>query len=244
MDSAFYAMAALSFLSLGLVVVFLPPRKAGEEIQVGESLWATFLAMSRSVRVLGILLSRMATMLILVPTMAFLPLLMTQFMEASGTKIGIVVASRTLINAILQTPFGRWVDTGTKTNLLLGGSCLISLTVLLVPLAGGFPQLVLLFMLMGVGEAVVWPALGAMAAEEGRIFGQGAMMGVFNLAMSVGVFLGAIAAGALMDLFGLAWMFYLTAGFLLLTSLIARTMIGRDSPDLDDMATGVEGGEE
>ncbi len=244
MDSAFYAMAALSFLSLGLVVVFLPPRKAGEEIQVGESLWATFLAMSRSVRVLGILLSRMATMLIMVPTMAFLPLLMTQFMEASGTKIGIVVASRTLINAILQTPFGRWVDTGRKTNLLLGGSCLISLTVLLVPLAGGFPQLILLFMLMGVGEAVVWPALGAMAAEEGRVFGQGAMMGVFNLAMSVGVFLGAIGAGALMDLFGLAWMFYLTAGFLLLTSLVARTMIGCDSPDVDDMAPGVGGGKE
>jgi MFS family permease len=169
----------------------------------------------------------MATMLIMVPTMAFLPLLMTQFMEASGTEIGIVIASRTLVNALLQTPFGRWVDRGNKTNLLLAGSCLISLTMFLVPLAGGFPQLVALFVFMGAGEAIVWPALGAMATEQGRMFGQGAMMGVFNLAMSGGVFLGAVGAGLLMDFFGLAWIFYIIAVFLLFTSLLSKAMIDK-----------------
>ncbi|MCF8106000.1 MAG: MFS transporter [Desulfohalobiaceae bacterium] len=237
MNSAFYAMAALSGLSLGLVLFFLPPKNSDQQSESRESLPATFLAMSRSIRVMGILLSRMATMLIMVPTMAFLPLLMTEFMEASGTRIGIVVASRTLINAVLQTPFGRWVDTGRKANLLLAGSCLISLTMFLVPLAGGFPQLVFLFMFMGVGEAVVWPALGAMAAEEGRTFGQGAMMGVFNLAMSVGVFFGALGAGMMMDLFGLAWVFYLIAVFLLITSLLAKAMIGGGPRAVDGLKT-------
>lgn len=228
MDAAFFAMAGLSGLSLGLVLFFLPRQTQRFQSGVGNSLPETFLAMSRSVKVMGMLLSRMATMLIMVPTMAFLPLLMVQFMEASGTKIGVVVASRTLVNAALQTPFGRWVDTGEKNNLLLAGSCLISLTMFLVPQAGGFFQLILLFMCMGVGEAIVWPALGAMAAEEGRAYGQGAMMGVFNLAMSVGVFFGALGAGLLMDLFGLPWVFYLIAIFLLCTSLLAKAMIGTD----------------
>lgn len=228
MDAAFFAMAGLSGLSLGLVLFFLPRQTQRFQSEVGNSLPETFLAMSRSVKVMGMLLSRMATMLIMVPTMAFLPLLMVQFMEASGTKIGVVVASRTLVNAALQTPFGRWVDTGKKNNLLLAGSCLISLTMFLVPQAGGFFQLILLFMCMGVGEAIVWPALGAMAAEEGRAYGQGAMMGVFNLAMSVGVFFGALGAGLLMDLFGLPWVFYLIAIFLLCTSLLAKAMIGTD----------------
>lgn len=229
MDAAFYAMAGLSGLSLVLVLFFLPARDAPVSTGIRKSIAATFLAMSRRVRVLGILLSRMATMLIMVPTMAFLPLLMTQMMDASGTEIGIVVASRTLINAGFQMPFGRWVDKGNKTNLLLAGSGLISVTMFLVPLAGGFPRLLVLFLLMGVGEAVVWPALGAMATEEGRIFGQGAMMGVFNLAMSVGVFFGALGAGLLMDSFGLAWVFYLIAVFLLFASLASKAMIDHGS---------------
>jgi len=227
MNSAFYAMAGLSGLSLALVLFFLPAQTSPDSSTSGMSLPATFLAMSRRVNILGILLARMTTMLIMVPTMAFLPLLMTQFMQASGTEIGIVIGCRTLVNACLQTPFGRWIDRGPKTNLLLAGSCLISLTMFLVPMAGGFPQLVVLFIFMGAGEAVVWPALGAMATEQGRMFGQGAMMGVFNLAMSGGVFLGALGAGLLMDFFGLAWVFYLIAVFLLLTSLLSKGMIDK-----------------
>ena len=232
MNSAFWVMAGLSFCSMGLVLGFLPEQGSSVDSSA-RRFGATFLAMTRNQRVMGILLSRMATMLIMVPSMAFLPILMTQFMEASGIKIGVVVASRTLVTAMLQVPFGKWVDRGRKVLLLFWGTCLISVTVFLVPLARDFLQLVGLFAIMGVGEAVVWPVLGAMASEEGRIYGQGSMMGVFNLAMSAGVFCGAVGSGLLMDFLGLAWVFYLIAVFLLLAALGASLMItGGKSPQL------------
>ncbi len=48
-----------------------------------------------------------------------------------------------------------------------------------------------------MGEAISWSAMGAMAAKEGKDFRQGSMMGVFNMAMNIGVFIGAMGVGVL-----------------------------------------------
>jgi MFS family permease len=95
----------------------------------------------------------------------------------------------------------------------------------LVPLAGAFWQLLALFVLLGMGEAIIWPTLGAYATEEGRRYGQGTMMGVFSLAMSVGVFCGSLGAGFTMDLLGLRWSFFIIGVLVLALSLVAIGLI-------------------
>jgi len=230
-NSAFYAMAALSMVSMLMVAVLLPEQVKSETKDDYGPMLTVFRRMLHSKRVMGMLLSRMATMIIMIPSIAFLPLLMKEFMDATGTEIGIVVASRTLVNAILQTPFGRWADYWHKNKIIFIGSSIISAGIFAVPFAGGLLQLVLLFMLIGVGEAVVWPALGALATEEGRHYGQGSMMGVFNMAMSAGLFVGAMGVGSLVDLIGLAWAFYITALFLFVCTVAAVAMIGLTPPD-------------
>ncbi|MBS3809750.1 MAG: MFS transporter, partial [Desulfobacterales bacterium] len=182
--------------------------------------------MMKSSRVMGMLLSRMATMIIMIPSMAFLPILMERFMDASGIEIGLVVASRTLVNAVLQTPFGRVADKLQKHRLIFIGSSFISVAMFLVPFAGSFEMLMVLFAIIGIGEAIVWPALGALATEEGRTYGQGSMMGVFNMAMSAGLFVGAMGVGSLMDILGIAWAFYIVALFLFASTIAAVIMIG------------------
>jgi MFS family permease len=230
-NSAFYAMAALSMVSMLMVAVLLPEQVKSEKKADYGPMRTVFRRMLHSKRVMGMLLSRMATMIIMIPSIAFLPLLMKEFMDATGTEIGIVVASRTLVNAILQTPFGRWADYWHKNKIIFIGSSIISAGIFAVPFAGGLLQLVLLFMLIGVGEAVVWPALGALATEEGRYYGQGSMMGVFNMAMSAGLFVGAMGVGSLVDFIGLAWAFYITALFLFACTVAAVAMIGLTPPD-------------
>ena len=70
-----------------------------------------------------------------------------------------------------------------------------------------------LYLCLGAGDSVLWPLLSAYAAEEGRThFGHGAMMGVFNFAMSIGVFTGAIFSGVSIDKWGAGISFYLLAG--------------------------------
>ncbi|MFP4226786.1 MAG: MFS transporter, partial [Desulfobacterales bacterium] len=224
-DSAFYAMSGLSMLSLILVTGLLPEQAKSEGTDDYGPMLTVFRRMTRSRRVMGMLLSRMATMIIMIPSIAFLPILMKESMDATGTEIGIVVASRTLVNAILQTPFGRWADYWQKNRIIFIGSTVISVGIFLVPFARDLLPLVILFIIIGMGEAIVWPALGALAIEEGRHYGQGSMMGVFNMAMSLGLFVGAMGVGSLVDIIGLAWAFYIVAVFLFISTVAAVRLI-------------------
>ena len=228
MASAFYVMASLSFLAMLLIMAQMPASppssaKTGRSVGVIKSL-RTMLASHRTA---GILLARLATMILMVPTMALLPLLMHQWFQATGMQIGMVIAARTLVNAVLQTPCGWLADRVDKVRFLLLGCLVISAVMCLVPLAGNFWVLLGLFVILGSGEAIIWPTLGALATEEGRHYGQGAMMGVFNLAMSGGVFIGAISAGFISDRLGLSWSFVLIGILVLGLSLIAVRLINR-----------------
>jgi DHA1 family multidrug resistance protein-like MFS transporter len=226
MSAAFYAMAVLSFMAMTLLLLRLP-RMAESKVSPGTGL-NIYRAMGRvfaSRRAKGILLARMSTMFIMVPTMAFLPLLMHQKLQASGIMIGLVITVRTLTNAFLQVPCGRLADRRDKLALLTMGCLVISLIMVLVPLAADFPQLLLLFVVLGAGEALIWPALGALATEEGRIYGHGTMMGLFSMAMSCGIFFGSLAAGLVMDTWGLRWSFVSIGVTVLFLSLFAISMI-------------------
>lgn len=225
MASAFYAMAGLSFLAFFLVLVNMPTVKIQETTEKRKSIFSVLTGMLSNRRTCGILLARMSTMIIMVPTMAFLPLLMNQWFSASGKQIGLVIACRTIVNAVLQTPAGKMTDRYNKVRLLMLGSCIISLAIILIPLAGHFWGLIVLFVFLGMGEAVIWPVLGALATEDGRTYGQGNMMGIFSLAMSVGVFIGAVTSGVSVDQFGLQWSFFIIGVVVLFLTMIAASLI-------------------
>ena len=224
-NAGFYAMALLSLISAALVIAILTGRDPSSAPETRVNIFSLFRRMMQSRRVRGILLARMSTMIIMVPTFAFLPLLMTRQMGASGSEIGMVIACRTLVNAILQVPFGRLADRWDQNRLLLAGSIIISAGMLLVPFAPSFFGLLFLFAVIGLGEAVSWPAMGALAAKEGKKFGQGSMMGVFNMAMNLGVFIGAMGVGSLVDLFSIDWAFYAVGIALIVCAIAAYAMI-------------------
>ncbi len=225
MAAAFYAMSGLSFLAL-LLILFQMPSLADRQVRrKPPPIFSAMASMLADCRTSGILLARMSTMIIMVPTMAFLPLLMNEWFAASGKQIGAVIACRTLVNALLQTPGGRMADRGNKIGLLTTGCLVISVVICLVPLAQGFWWLLFLFVVLGLGEAIIWPVLGALATQEGRRYGQGTMMGIYSLAMSSGVFLGAIVAGISMDQFGLRWAFVINGVIVLVLSMAAVGLI-------------------
>ncbi len=223
-DSAFYAMAVLSLLALVLVFLRIPSSDdSASSVQSG--IFTTLTKMLRRRRVSGILLSRLATMIIMSPTFGFVPILMTRDLDASGIQIGMVVATRTLANALLQSPFGKMADRRNKVVIVALGSLAMSIVVFIVPFAASFVQYLVLFLLLGISEAVVLPALGAFAVEEGREFGQGSMMGIFSMSMSLGVLVGSMLGGLLMDIFGIQFSFYGTALLLAVTTAAACWLI-------------------
>ncbi len=224
-NSGFYAMGLLSILSVILVGAVLPRQKSKARIQKKDSMARVFGRMLKNRRVMGILLSRTATMIIIVPTFAFLPILMMRHMTASGTEIGLVIATRTLLSAFFQVPFGSLADRWNKNGLLFIGAMLVSFAMMAVPFAPSLSILLLLFALIGLGEAISWPALGALAAMEGPVYGHGAMMGIFNMAINLGLFIGAMGVGAVVDVLGIAWAFYMVSAFLFMSTIASCLMI-------------------
>ncbi|MFH1215687.1 MAG: MFS transporter [Pseudomonadota bacterium] len=231
MASAFYVMAGLSGLAMFLIFFLMPsPPSGGEKIPTLGIMQALKSMLSRR-KTGGILLARMSTMLVMVPTMAFLPLLMHQMFQASGMEIGLVIAARTLVNAILQSPCGKMADRLNKVIFLRIGCLVISVIMCMVPLAGSFWSLLGMFVILGVGEAIIWPTLGALATQEGRKYGQGSMMGVFTLAMSCGVFIGSLASGITSDWLGLRWSFFIIGIIVLILSMTATVLISHPERD-------------
>ena len=223
--SVFYIMALFSFAAFLLVMKNMPVYvpKTGK---VQDGLLVSLGRMMKRRRTVGILLARYGTMIIMVPTMAFLPLLMSEWENTAGLQIGIVIAGRTFVNALLQVPFGKLADRGNKLLLLLAGTCCMCVALFLVPAVSTFTAMLLLYMLLGMGEAAIWPVLGAYASQEGRsFFGHGTMMGVFSLAMSAGVFTGALLAGYSMDNWGMEWAYYLTSGLVVTITMLAAVLI-------------------
>lgn len=222
MATAFYSMSLLSLIALAMVAVYMP-GKIENTSGVGHiALSKVIKDMVRSRKTCGILLTRMATMIFIVPTMAFIPLLIVDHEFGGGIAIGIVMGGRTLVNAMLQIPFGKLADTLPKEKMLLLSCIATGFFVCLIPLAPNFIMLVGIFVMLGIGEAIIWPVLGAYATEEGREhYGYGSMMGIFNLAMSMGVLTGALISGTAMDVLGLDFAFYISG-----ITLVGLTTIG------------------
>jgi DHA1 family multidrug resistance protein-like MFS transporter len=221
----FYMMAGLCFIAFVLVLHSMPACCPIDRQQHTGLLVNVRLMLQRR-RTIGILIARFATVLMMVPTMAFLPVIMSQWQGSSGLQVGVVIASRTLMNAVLQVPFGKLADRCDKVKLLVSGCVCMSLAIFLIPSVHNFPTMVVMYLFLGFGEAVLWPVLGAYAAEEGRNhFGHGTMMGVFNLAMSAGVLVGALLAGTSMDSWGTRQAFYVTAAAIMILTGVSAALI-------------------
>ena len=224
-ESVFYVMALLSFCAFILVLKNMPAHQARARASA-DGLLKSMQMMMRSRLTVGILLARLVTMIIMVPSMAFLPLLMTQTIGASGLQIGFVIACRTLVNALLQVPAGKVADRYNKLFLLVTGCLWLSGVIMMIPFMKTYVMFLMIYCLLGLGEAIIWPVLGAYASIEGRKhYGHGTMMGVFSLAMSGGIMAGAMLAGVSMDVWGINFAYFVTAATLLAGSSGAALLI-------------------
>ncbi|WP_310601488.1 MFS transporter [Desulfobulbus sp.] len=243
MASVFHVMAYLCFFAFILVWVNMPsccPVDRRQQVGLLENIGL----MLRRRRTVGIFLARFATVLMMVPTMAFLPVMMAGWPGSSGLQTGLVIASRTLMNAVLQYPFGALADRFDKVVLLLCGSLCMGVAVVLIPSMTHLGAMIGMYLFLGFGEAVLWPVLGAYAVEEGRnLFGHGTMMGVFNLAMSAGVFTGALLAGASMDALGMRHAFWATGGAIVVLCALAAYLIrsGENAGEIGEKKAGGPG---
>ena len=143
--------------------------------------------------------------------MAFFPLFGDDLGLSPG-RIGAVIAIYLLLISIAQFFSVRIADVFNRKALVISGSLTGLVFIALVPFMENFWQLLGLCIFGAAGGALSLPAASALTVEEGKKYGMGSAMGVFNMAMSIGMATGPLMGGLIADLMNIDSVFYFGAG--------------------------------
>lgn len=206
-NTTFLVMAALCLIGFIATLIFLPEfKKKVVAVRNGSA----FEGLKKSRIMKGVFAFRIAIGFSMACTMTFLPLFGSQKLGLSVFLIGVLIASRTPL-ALLQSYTGMLADKYSRRGLVSAGSIGAIIFIALMPLAGGFWPLLILHGLMAIGVAFAMPAANAYVVEEGRIFGMGASMALFMMAMQIGNGVGPVMLGGIVDFMGIESAFYAAA---------------------------------
>ena len=209
-NANFYAMGGLSLLSFLLVLLFLPELhlyKRGRGVQ--PTLYRDIL---RSNTMKGLTTFRLTNSFGRGINACFIPILAHNYLQLSSTQIGLLISTNILLTSFLQGSFGWLADRVSRKKLIILGSLVASVALLMVPLAGSFSLLLIINSIMGVAGAIALPSATAITVTEGRSFGMGSTMGIFNMAMSIGLAAGPMVGGVIYDYLNISVVYYF-AGF-------------------------------
>ena len=208
MTVSFCTMGVLNLLAFLTVVFFLPEVRPGKMV---ASTLPSFKEMSTSDMVKGLFSFQMAFSFGRGTFATFLPIFAAIYIGLSPTLVGILLAVNILLMAFLQIYGGNIADRFNRRVLVIIGG-LANLTFLaLIPLGGNFWQLLGICALGGVAGAISIPALSALTVEEGRRFGMGSAMAMFAMAFGIGMGVGPLLSGAIVNWVSINSAFYFGA---------------------------------
>jgi MFS family permease len=130
------------------------------------------------------------------------------FFAAAGldvAQIGILSFAYPAVWGLLQLWTGGLSDRWGRKRLIAGGMLVQSGALAAIALVRGFWPWVGAAALLGAGTAMVYPTLLAAVGDVAHPLWRASAVGVYRLWRDSGYAVGALLAGALADLFGMAW---------------------------------------
>ena len=238
-NAAFVAMGLLCCVAC-VLVLWLLPASAGGQGTTGPAPSAYRQLLAKR-HIWGIVCYRFVSSFARAAVLTFLPLYAGHCLALSGMQIGVLIAAGIFVTTFLQYPCGRLADFVDRRVLVVLGSLLYAVLVLLLPWTRSFWQVLLLNIVAGIVSAMPLPAATALMVEEGKRYGMGSSMAVFNVAMSLGLGVGPLASGVVHDLFSLRAVFLCAgavgvAGTALAMVLLRDTGPGRGAPTPDEQS--------
>jgi MFS family permease len=130
------------------------------------------------------------------------------FFAAAGlelAQIGILSFTYPAVWGLLQLGTGALSDRWGRKRLIAGGMLVQGGALAAIALGHGFWPWFSAAAVLGVGTAMVYPTLLSAVADVAHPRWRGSAVGVYRFWRDSGYVVGALLAGALSDLFGMAW---------------------------------------
>ncbi|UCD28653.1 MAG: MFS transporter [Planctomycetota bacterium] len=209
LNAAFISMGLLVFIGFLLSLFLLPPTGSEQVVRRGRPP-ADWKRLLRDRDIAGIFLFRLAFTACIGIIWGFLPVLGDAELSLSSSSIGFLVMLGIAISGMLHVPMGYLADRMNKKLMVVAGGLIVSYAILSFEWAGNFEAMVLASIFFGIGGGICMPALMAMAVLKGdSTNAMGSVMALMNVAHSLGMLLGALLAGLMMDLSQLRQVFSL-----------------------------------
>lgn len=216
---SFLSMGLFNFVGFLLCLILLPPRKQ-ENPRLKTKPPLNYRTLLKDRYIGGLFVFRFAYTTCIGIVWGFLPLLADSEFNLSSSLIGTLLMLGVLTTGLLQTPMGFLADRFNKRILvaiggLVAGGALFSFV--RVHSIGGLFFANILF---GIGGGIAIPSVMAMTVILGRrTHSMGSIMGLLTAGHSLGMLLGPIMAGIMMDAF------QLSTGFVVGTAVMALGII-------------------
>ena len=206
LDAAFMSMGGLALLTAVGIMVFVP-RLGRSPIDRSIPVLSSFKVLGQRPLLLSVLVLRFFSAAGQGAVYTFLPLYGASI-GISSAQVGVLLGVNVLLIALLQRPGGSLADRTRPVLLMVGGISLAGLSVAGMPLMPHFMGALGMNIVMGVANGIAVPAALVLAGREGRTFGMGSVMALFDAALSLGFIVSPILLGLVFDSLGIRAVFY------------------------------------
>ncbi len=216
LHAAFAAMGALALVGSLTAMMWLPPLGA-ERVRLHKRApigWK-YLITDRDIPPLFAF--RFAYTTCIGILWGFLPIYADGRFSLPAGDIGILLMLGVFASGVIHVPMGVLADRFNKNALVVMGGMLITTAVFSFYMARGFWDLFAACLVFGLGGGVAMPALMALAVISGnRARAMGSVMALLTMAHSLGMLVGAMLAGLIMDVSSLRRVFIWGAAIMVL----------------------------
>jgi len=194
----FGVSALLTALALLLVLLYLKESRARTKEKMGTH------NLSHILRDRSFLMFSTVSLLIFLlmgQMMSTLSIYTVDFMGLSTAQYGLLLTTNGLIVVLFQYPVSYKLGNISKSKVLIAGSLLYTFGYLIFGWADGFALTVLAMVVITTGEIIHAPTSMAVIGEMAPPRYSGRYLGVFGLTQIMGISLGPLLGGILLDAF-------------------------------------------
>jgi len=206
MDAAFMTMGGLALVT-AIGILFFVPRIEKPSLERGSPALSVFKILGQSPILLTVFAIRFFSAVGQGAVYTFLPLYGAAI-GISSAQVGTLLGINVLLIACLQRPGGSLADRTRPIVLMVGGIVLSGLAVAGMPLVPNFSGALAMNVIMGTANGLAVPAALVLAGREGQRVGMGAVMSLFDAALSLGFIVSPILLGLVHDFLGIQAVFY------------------------------------
>jgi DHA1 family multidrug resistance protein-like MFS transporter len=208
-NASFLSMGALCLLGFVFCLLFLPREGVLQTSNPsGSGKPKSYLAIVKTPAILSLFTFRICFTTCIGIIWTFLPLFANTMLDLSSSAIGFVIMINVFIAGLLQAPMGYIADRFSKKIMVTAGGVLAIISLLCLNYATSFNGLVIANGIFGLAGGISLPAIMALGIIEGRkTRAMGSIMGLLTMAHSLGMLVGPLLAGIIIDVFSMEAIF-------------------------------------